>query len=45
VWYREPRLTSDPELKALSPFCMDLYTLQAVRKRVAKVEGFSDQSE
>jgi len=27
VWYQEPRLTYDPELNALSPFCMDLYTL------------------
>ncbi len=32
MWYQEPRLTFDPELGALSPLCMDLYTLQAVRK-------------
>ncbi len=29
---KEPRLTYDPELQALSPFCIDLYTVQAVRK-------------
>jgi len=33
MWYQEPRLTYDTELGALSPCCMDLYTLQAVCKQ------------
>jgi len=45
VWYQEPRLTCDPELEALSPFCTYIPCKRFVTERMAKVEGFSDQSE